>query len=391
MYDDYHDMEWLPDIPEGLEPLSPNAGGLGGPEDLVGRTMELDRLHEAVLAGGAHVTGERRMGKTWLVKKLQDDLEDTVTAIYVSAETNSLDLFSDRLLEKLRQNKLVGRRIDDWEAEVGGELKLNVGVAGLTLTAKASKHAGMAPKQLDVLDLLSSQDRGPVVLIIDEITHLCHALGQEGATEFLSGLRSRRQSGGPPLVISGSIGLHHALSDMRPINDLWTVEVGPLETDDAVVLSARLLKGIGVEPTPLLVAQIVRETSAIPFYIQGVVDQMRYKPELDVESIVTYCITHNTWQTDHYVTILKDYYGSEGEAYACAVLDIIALSHKPLDIDTINSTMTARNPDLHLTRDEMLKLLDDLEKDHYLVREGDMDRISSPLLARIWRHHRRFS
>ena len=384
-------MEWLPEIPEGLDPLSPNPGGMGGPGDLVGRETELVRLHEAVSAGGAHVTGERRMGKTWLVKKLQDDLEDTVTAIYVSAETKTLDLFSDRLLETLRQNKLVGRKINDWEAEVDGELKLNVGVAGLTLTGKVTRHADATQKQLDVLDLLSSQEKGPVVLIIDEITRLCEKLGQEGAQEFLSGLRSRRQSGGSPLVISGSIGLHHTLSDMSPINDLWTVEVGPLEEDDAVILAVRLLKGIDAEPTPRLVAQIVRETSAIPYYIQGVVDQMRYKPHLDVESIVTYCITHNTWQTEHYVTRLKEYYGSEREAHALAVLDIIALSNKPFSVDTINSMMTARNPDLHLTRDEMLKLLDDLEKDHYLVREGDSDRMSSPLLARIWRHHRRLS
>ena len=389
MYDDYHDMEWLPEIPEGLEPLSPNAGGPGEPDDLVGRKVELGRLHEAVRAGGAHVTGERRMGKTWLVKKLQYDLADTVTAIYVSAETKKLKLFSDRLLDALRQNRIVGKKIKDWEMEIGGEITLNFGIAGLTLNAKATRHAGAAPKQLDVLDLLSSPKNGPVVLIIDEITNLCKALGSEKAQEFLSGLRSRRQSGGPPLVISGSIGLHHALSDLQPINDLWMVEVGPLATDEAVILAARLLLGIGVEPTPRLVAQIVRETSAIPFYIQAVVDQMRYHKDIDVEALVDECLTRNIWHTDHYDTRLDSYYGPQRVAHARAVLDIIAISDKPLDIDIISSTMTARNPSLHLTRDEMLDLLDKLEKDHYLVREGDADRISSALLARIWRRRRR--
>ena len=389
MYDNYHDMEWLPEIPEGLEPLSPNAGGSGEPGDLVGRKVELARLHEAVRVGGAHVTGERRMGKTWLVKKLQDDLADTVTAIYVSAETDSLELFSNRLLQTLRQNRIVGKKIKAWEMKLGGEIKLNIGIAGLTLTAKATKHAGTAPEQLDVLDLLSSPENGPVVLIIDEITHLCQALGPQGAREFLSGLRSRRQSGGPPLVISGSIGLHHALSDLRPINDLWTVEVGPLATDDAVILAARLLKGIGVEPTPRLVAQIVRGTSAIPYYIQAVVDQMRYRKDINVEAIIDECLTKNVWHTDHYDTRLDDYYGAERAACARAVLDIIAVSDIPLSIDIISSTMTARDPQLRLIRDEMLDLLDMLEKDHYLVREGDADRMSSALLSRIWRRRRR--
>lgn len=89
-----------PDPFAGLKPLSPNPGEMSDPDDLVGRERELARLHEAVTAGGAYVTGERRMGKTWLVKRLQEELVETVTAIYVSAETSELDIFSDRLLRR---------------------------------------------------------------------------------------------------------------------------------------------------------------------------------------------------------------------------------------------------------------------------------------------------
>jgi len=385
------DMEWRPKIPAGLEPLSPNPGGSGEPDALVGREQELNRLHEAVRAGGAHVTGERRMGKTWLVKKLQVDLSETVTAIYVSAETSHLDIFAQRLLAALRQNRLIHDRIATWEKEVGGELKLNVGVAGLTLTAKATKAAGEALPGLDVLDLLSSQPGGPVVLIIDEITHLCHSLGPKEAREFLSGLRARRQSGGSPLVISGSIGLHHALDDLTSVNDLWTVKVGALEQSDAVILAARLLLGIGVKPQSALVADIVRETSSIPFYIHAVVDRLRYRQDLDVAAVVGECITDNAWDTDHYISRLMEYYGEEGATRARAVLDEVAMSKEPIGVDALRAQVVGTNPDLTLTRDTVLDLLDKLEKDHYLVREGNADRMSSPLLARIWRHHRRLS
>jgi len=384
------DENWTPEIPEGLEPLSPNPGGIGEPADLVGRQMELARLHEAVKSGGAHVTGERRMGKTWLIKKLQEDLKDTVTAIYVSAETADLDIFATRLLQELRDNRLVKDKVAKWEKEVGGEVKLDTKLIGLTLTGKMKKPAD-TPKQLNVLDLLGSQQDGPVVLIIDEITHLCQALGQEKALEFMSGLRSSRQSGGPPLVISGSIGLHHALADLRPINDLWSVTVGPLGRTDAVTLAARLLLGIGVEPTPSLVADIVRETSAIPFYIQAVVDQFRYHPKLDVTSIINECIASDLWHTSHYDTRLSEYYGPEREHHARAVLDVVAVCEEPLDIETIRGRMVAKDSDLALTRDELLKLIDKLEKDHYLVREGNADRISSPLLAKIWRYLQRLA
>ena len=131
-------------IPEGLAPLTPNAGGIGDPSSLVGRKQELDRLKEAISAGGAHVTGERRMGKTWLVKKLQSDLSNTVTAIYVSAETSSIELFAERLLAELRANKLVGRDIRNWEKSISGEAKLNIGVFGVILTGKLAKESDKA-------------------------------------------------------------------------------------------------------------------------------------------------------------------------------------------------------------------------------------------------------
>jgi len=379
---------WIPKIPDKLEPLAPNAGGIGDPSSLVGRKQELDRLKEAIGAGGAHVTGERRMGKTWLVKKLQSDLASNITAIYVSAETSSLELFAERLLVELRANQLIGSKINDLDLQFGGEVKLNFGVFGITLTGKLSKESARTNAGLDVLELLGQNH---VVLIIDEITHLCHKLGPELSGDFLSSLRSARQSDGPPLVISGSIGLHHALTDMSPINDLWEVSVGPMISEDAVELAARLLLGIGVQPTPEVVADIIEHTSSIPFYIQGVVDQLRYRNDLDVASVVDECITRNIWQTDHYNARLDEYYGANGAKQARAILDFISTSGGVVDVERIKARMDVDNKDLQLTRDDLLSLLDKLEKDYYLVREGNADRMSSPLLSRIWRHHRRLT
>lgn len=381
------------DIPEGLDPLFPNPGGIGSPDALVGRARELARLQEAVVNGGAHVTGERRMGKTMLVKKLEDELSDTVTAIYVSAETSSLDLFGARLLDALRKNRVVRQRIGRWEAEVGGEAKISIGVFGVTLHGKAtrSRDSSRSPEGLDVLDLLASTGVGPVVLIIDEITHLCHALGPDDALEFLSGLRSRRQSGGVPLVISGSIGLHHALRDLRPVNDLWVVQVGPLARDEAVLLAARLLLGIEVQPTPDLVARLLAETSSIPFYLHAVVDRLRYRSDLDVEAVVEECLAEDLWHTTHYVARIREYYGADNESVVLTMLDAVAMARRPLRVDALLGLVQAADLPRRVTRTEMIDLLDKLEKDHYLVRSTKGDRMSSPLLARIWRHHRRLS
>jgi len=392
---EHDDSEWLPEIPDGLESLTPNSGGVVDPADLVGREQELTRLHEAVIAGGAHVTGERRMGKTSLVKKLQDDLVDTVTAIYVSAETESLELFAHRLLGRLRQNRLVSQRISQWEKEVGGDLNLTfAGLIKLSVSAKGTKPAGLKsemPTEIDVLDLLAFQNSDPVVLIIDEITYLCKHLGQKAAQEFMSELRSRRQSGGPPMVISGSIGLHHELDDLHSVADLWTVEVGPLSQDEAVVLAARLFLGIGVEPTPGLVAELITQTSAIPFYMHAVADKLRYRDDLDIDDVVNDCLDKNDWKTIEYETRLEEYYnyGADGAKQAKTVLDLVAVADGAVSVDAITARLAIENPDLAPTRDDLLVLLRKLEMDHYLSREENGERMSSPLLARIWCHLRR--
>ena len=384
----------LPDDRSDLEPLAPNPGGIGDPAtSLVGRDAELQRLQEAIVHGGAYVTGERRMGKTWLVKRLQDDLADTVTAVYVSAETDNLDTFARRLLDALKGNRLIKDRVSEWEKEVGGRVELKLGVATLGLSAKGTQPAGTRnPPDLDVLDVLTHTRERAIVLIIDEITHLCHNLGPDAATEFLSGLRAHRQSGGVPLVLSGSIGLHHALPDMRAVNDLWVVKVGALEPHAAVLLTARLLVGIGVEPENTLIRDILQQTSGIPFYVHAVVDRLRASPgaSTDVGSLVQECLTENLWHTDHYESRMASYYGPDLAELAAAVVDEVAVSNTGLTVDDIRNRLLARDRWTTVTRSELGGLLDRLEQDHYLTRTPDgRDRMSSPLLGRIWRHHRR--
>jgi len=382
--------ERLPHVPEGLAPLSPNPGGPGDPASFVGRHAELARLKEAVSAGGAHVTGERRMGKTWLVRKLQDDLSDTATAVYVSAETSDLARFEDRLLQELRRNDLVKRNAKRWGLDLDATVELKILGSGVTLSFGATRPGAEATR-VDALDLLASESGPPVVLIIDEITELCRALGPKGAKEFLSGLRARRQAGGPPLVITGSIGLHHTLDDLSPVNDLWTVNVGPLTDDEAVILATRLLLGIGAKPTRRLLADIVRGTGGIPYYIQGVVDGFRNRGTLDVEAVITDALAHNTWDTEHYLTRLPVNYGRKGAARARAILDLAATAPGAVETDAILARLGADQPDLTTDRDELTDLLGKLEKDHYLVRQGTAEAMSSTMLSRIWRFHRRLS
>lgn len=116
---------------------------------------------------------------------------------------------------------------------------------------------------------------------------------------------------------------------------------------------------------------------------------MRDRDSLDVTAVVDACINDNLWHIEHFDTRLDDYYGTPGAKRARAVLDFVAQSTQPVTIEAIKAHLNIDHPEWKLTRDDLLELLDKLEKDHYLVRENDADRMSSVLLARIWRHRRR--
>ncbi len=367
----------------------PNPGGVVDPDELVGRADELARLHEAVVRGGAHVTGERRMGKTSLLRKLHVELEDAgCTVIRISAETSSVDTFARRLLRELRERREIRSRVSKWEKEIGGEIGLSLFGTGFKLSAKGRRNPDQMI-ELDVLELLAQVGtRGRSVLIIDEITVLCTHLGVERAEEFLGGLRAERQGTHPlAVVVAGSIGLHHVIPDSRVLNDLWRVEIGALQREDAEELVRRLLHGIGHTEPELLVAKIVEATSGIPFYIQAVVDMVRNHPSDDIDALIDRCILENVWETERLVERTDDYYGASAPA-ARTVLDQIATSDTAVAVDELMLVLGV-TVEAVPEREAVVNLLAKLEKDHYLVRSGSGNRMSSPLLARVWRLHRR--
>lgn len=379
--------------PNGMpEPLFPNPGGRVDPPEVVGRTRELARLHEAVVRGGAHVTGERRMGKTSLLRKLVAELRDNgVNVVSISAETSSLAVAEDALLSELIRHRPIRDRIARWEKEFEGKLAVNVLGSGITLRGKATRNAD-ENEPIDPFAVLAQA--GQTVLVIDEITVLCQHLGEQ-AEEFLRSLRRLRQGDNPvPVVLAGSIGLHHVVPGTQTINDLWRVEIGPLAEREARELVDRLLAGIEFDAPPEVQAALVTLTSGIPYYVHALTDRLRMVPEAapvtaaTIDDLLGELIASNALHTRHYVDRITDYYGPQAKVVRAA-LDRFATATHLLTVDQLRDTLLIADvPDVP-DRDGLLDLVDRLELDHYLVREGAGNRMSSPLLARIWRTHRR--
>ncbi len=370
------------------DPLLPNPGGQLDPDEIVGREAELATLIEAVSRGpGAHVTGERRMGKTMLLRKLVDNLAD-VAVISISAETSRLDVVEKALLAELSRHRPVRQWLARWDKEAEAKVNLTILGTGIMLRGKASRTA--AEVEVDVLDLLTQA--GPVVLIIDEITVLCQHLGED-AREFLRSLRRLRHSDrAVPLVLAGSIGLHHVLTDSTPINELWPVSVGPLTGAEADELVSRLFAGVDLDGSPQLRDFVVEVTSGIPFYIHALVNKLRSLPARPqvtpalVDDLLERMIADNDLHTRHFIDRLPEYYGSQA-GVAREVLDRFAVATAPLTVQGVRAELIADGvPDVP-DRHAMIDLFAKLALDHYIVRDASSFRMSSPLLARIWRIH----
>ncbi|MEO6501455.1 MAG: ATP-binding protein [Jatrophihabitantaceae bacterium] len=270
-------------VTQAIRSMSTNPGGVVDPADLIGRERELERLQRSVNTGGTKMLGDRRMGKTSLLRALGSSLNEAGhTVIRISAESKDPEKFSRDLVTEMRRNRVLREHVRRWEAELGGELKVNVGVGGLTLQGHAARLRVNVEQDLfrACVDACHHLKPYRLVFIFDEITALASRLGRlvpGGPEEFLRSLRVPRQElSGISMIFAGSVGLHHVLSEQSPVNDLDPVTVGPLSQSDALYLARCLLRGIGVpEADDLPVAtSIVEQTCAIPFYIHRLVQDL---------------------------------------------------------------------------------------------------------------------
>ena len=116
--------------------------------------------------------------------------------------------------------------------------------------------------------------------------------GEPIATEILDVLRSLRQKHNSfRMVLTGSVGLHHVLSSLKeedgyagsPVNDMYAIEVPPLEEKYAIVLAQALIEGekLPTEDLESTLDAITAVSDRIPFYIHHIVRHLKITQSSD--------------------------------------------------------------------------------------------------------------
>ncbi|NJK56643.1 MAG: ATP-binding protein [Pleurocapsa sp. SU_5_0] len=380
------------------EDFKANPGGQIAPEEIVGREELIERLWDRLKQQSLIFSGERRIGKSSILKKMTAeaiadmlpiyrDLEgirtpiEFVEAVWQDTETYLRDAGKARRVREYL-SQLTGSYFDDYQfPEVAAE-------HWKTLLTKT------------IEDLVTLQDK-QIILIWDEMPHMLGNFSDEAAMEVLDSLRSLRQTyPDVRMVFSGSIGLHHIIKNLQkagysndPTNDMYPIEGQPLSLDEATELTINLLQGENIPTVDLqqTAENIATACDCIPFYIHHLIDQFKnLDREIDEEIIantVNECLhsSLNLWKMDHYRERIDNYYSEEQKPYALEILDILSIN-PPTSFSRLWQYLKSEpeTKDKEMARTVLRLLL----KDYYLVQEdnlsGSMYAFRYQLVQKYW-------
>lgn len=386
--------------------MKTNPGGQIDPAEIVGRDRLIGHLWDVLLRQSLVLTAERRMGKTSIVRKMMAEATADKLPVYrdlerVHAPIEFTQLVYDDVSSYLSRSDRTARRAQQLLGQLGGtEIK-----GLIKLPDFAAPHWKTLLAKI-IEDLVEHQDR-TVILFWDELPLMLYNIkrraGEAAATEILDTLRALRQTHRElRMVFTGSIGLHNVISSLRaggyandPTNDMYTVDVPPLDPEHALELAARLLRGERVKVSDLeaCAGRVAAAVDGIPYFIHHVVDQLKQRggtasPEA-VDEVVTQSISdqQDRWHLRYYRDRIKIYYAPEEQPFALNALDVLSVAEGPLAFDELFNRLKSRM--VTEDRERALDVLALLQRDHYVAQGGDGTfGFRFPLIRRCWRIHR---
>lgn len=371
--------------------ITPQTGGSPDPADVIGRDDLILKIVADCRRGNNHLLNDpRRMGKTSLLIRLCNAPGPRVIAVKVDLESAStVDEVVFRILRAVTCHSRLTHRIKDIASRYLETVAAAVGPVKLGAVARTTGAQQALKSCLEAIEAKLDDDE-ILIIALDEITIAAHNLARRDSNQcdqLLQTLRHLRNDEHRRVrwILSGSIGFHHVLRHANLteglINDVATVELGPLEAEYAKELLTALLAGIGREPEPEVIDHLIRRTDGIPFILHHVAHRLAGRSgKVSVneaeEALSTWLRDRGkSSATTHLVSRVSTYYGKEAEL-AESILDHQARYDTPITLDEI----LAQQPDADPVT--VRWVVDALVDDHYLDNSTLQWRY--PLLRETW-------
>jgi len=364
------------------ENFKANPGGQISPSEVVGREELIASLWDRLRQQSLIFSGERRIGKSSILKKMTAEPPTDMLPIYRDLEgIRSPIEFVEAIwqdTETYLRDTGKARRVREYISTLTGshfssyQFPESVGEHWKVLLTKT------------IEDLVTLQNK-QIVFIWDEMPHLLGNFSDDAAMETLDTLRSLRQTYPDiRMVFSGSIGLHHIVKHLQkagysndPTNDMYPIDGHPLALEDAISLTINLLagEGINVDHPQAIAEDIALAVDCIPFYIHHLVNQLKdAEGEItseDISNNVIECLRNplNLWKLDHYRERIDNYYSEVQKPYALEILDILSIN-PPTSFQRIWQYLKSE-PDTK-DKETARSVLRLLMKDYYLIQEDNL-------------------
>ncbi len=380
-----------------------NPGGALDPNFIFGRDRLIAQVWNVLDRQCVLLNAERRIGKTSIVRKMAANPPAGWLAVFQDLEKiHTPREFAEAVFQQVQQylgwvDQVKSKARKAAEDHKTGDYGLN---------ARSWKEL----LEDSIRQLMAAQQKSGkrLVMLWDEVPYMINNIrkreGEQVAVEVLDQLRSLRQEN-PDLrmVFTGSVGLHHVLDSIQkaqisaaPVNDMYSMEVTPLEHDDAVSLARELLIGESLKPVDLYksAATIASEADFFPFYIHHIVAGLRLNgiaPEPDaIRTLVRRQLTdaNDPWELGHFRQRIPVYYSAEKDAaLVTLLLDHLAGCSDFLGVSDLLAAVQMQ--EMKLSRDDLIRILRLMERDHYLKRNEDgLYQFRFELIQRWWKMDR---
>ena len=315
-------------------------------DDFFNRDVELQVL-EARVRDGNHtlLTGQRRMGKTSIVRELGRRLEQqgwTFLFADVEGATCPEDFLAD-VVEAAHPVRPITAKTADMMQRWFRENVEEVGALEFRMKFRSGLNAGNWRRPGEEVFRNMAEHDQPVLLVIDELPIFLKRMlrdhgGAARVDEFLSWFRGVLQgfdNRSPVLIVSGSIGLAplvRRLGISDRINHLDPFRLGPWSQEASVACFDRLAQSNGLQVEEG-VSQAVYDTLGlgIPHHIQSFFARLREFALMRERNRVTVADVATVYHTSllgpagqndliHYETRLKDGLDDEGFSMAMEIL-----------------------------------------------------------------------
>ena len=255
-------------------------------EDFFPRDNIIRRIYRRLDSGvNVYLAAPRRVGKTAIMRHLEDNPRENYEFKYIITESvDDATAYFETLLDALHKLKQLSRRSIEAVGSFLGKIKeIKLGVEGVGFGFGENENSADLEELKALIEELDT-DGTKIIIMVDEfpqtVKNILEKSGENAAKQFLQSNREIRHAKNETIgfMLTGSIGLPtivEKLDATEHINDLNTIEIPPLDREEAKRFTVKLLDYKTVPFKEETIAHLLNKIEwFIPFHIQLAVQEL---------------------------------------------------------------------------------------------------------------------